>query len=109
VQLTLTLKLEGNKVTGSYESSHLGSGAISNGSWTVNPRLASISRDGCAIGCSRSAVSDCEGENRYHLISTAALCRRAPAEEDLACPDRWSLLLTAHSTGCRKSPESVRA
>ena len=36
MQLTLTLKLEGNKVTGSYESSHLGSGAISNGSWTDN-------------------------------------------------------------------------
>jgi len=36
VQLTLTLKLEGNKVTGSSESSHLGSGAISNGSWTNN-------------------------------------------------------------------------
>ena len=33
VQLTLTLKLEGNKVTGSFESSHLGSGAINNGSW----------------------------------------------------------------------------
>jgi len=30
VQLTLTLKLEGNKVTGSFESSHLGSGAINN-------------------------------------------------------------------------------
>jgi hypothetical protein len=36
VQLTLTLKLEGNKVTGSSESSHLGSGAISNGSWANN-------------------------------------------------------------------------
>src|SRR4030095_2140317 len=32
VQLTLTLKLEGSKVTGSFESSHLGSGAINNGS-----------------------------------------------------------------------------
>jgi len=36
VQLTLTLKLEGNKVTGSSESSHLGSGAIDNGSWVNN-------------------------------------------------------------------------
>jgi hypothetical protein len=35
-QLTLTLKLEGNKVTGSFESSHLGSGAINNGSWANN-------------------------------------------------------------------------
>ena len=35
-QLTLTLKLEGNKVTGSFESSHLGSGAINNGSWENN-------------------------------------------------------------------------
>ena len=35
-QLTLTLKLEGNKVTGSYESSHLGSGAIKGGSWVNN-------------------------------------------------------------------------
>ena len=35
-QLTLTLKLEGNKVTGSFESSHLGSGAINNGSWVNN-------------------------------------------------------------------------
>jgi hypothetical protein len=36
VQLTLTLKLEGAKVTGSSESSHLGSSAISNGSWANN-------------------------------------------------------------------------
>jgi hypothetical protein len=36
VQLTLTLKLEGNKVTGSFESSHLGSGAIKGGSWVNN-------------------------------------------------------------------------
>jgi hypothetical protein len=36
VQVTLTLKLEGNKVTGSFESSHLGSGAIKNGSWANN-------------------------------------------------------------------------
>ena len=35
-QLTLTLKLEGNKVTGSFESSHLGSGEINNGSWANN-------------------------------------------------------------------------
>jgi hypothetical protein len=35
-QLILTLKLEGNKVTGSFESSHLGSGAINNGSWVNN-------------------------------------------------------------------------
>ena len=35
-QLTLALKLEGNKVTGSFESSHLGSGAINNGSWENN-------------------------------------------------------------------------
>jgi hypothetical protein len=31
-QMTLTLKLEGNKVTDSFESSHLGSGAIKDGS-----------------------------------------------------------------------------
>jgi hypothetical protein len=37
-QMTLTLKLEGNKVTGSFESSHLGSGAIKDGSW-VNDKL----------------------------------------------------------------------
>jgi hypothetical protein len=36
VQLTLTLKLEDNTVTGSFESSHLGSGAINNGSWANN-------------------------------------------------------------------------
>jgi hypothetical protein len=36
VQVTLTLKLEGNKVTGNFESSHLGSGAIKNGSWANN-------------------------------------------------------------------------
>jgi hypothetical protein len=35
-QLTLTLKLEGDKVTGSFESTHLGSGAIKNGSWATN-------------------------------------------------------------------------
>jgi hypothetical protein len=35
-QLTLKLKLEGNNVTGSFESSHLGSGAIQNGSWANN-------------------------------------------------------------------------
>lgn len=35
-QLTLTLKLEGNKVTGSFESSHLGSGAVKDGSWVNN-------------------------------------------------------------------------
>jgi hypothetical protein len=35
-QLTLTLNLEGNKVTGSFESSHLGSGTINNGSWENN-------------------------------------------------------------------------
>jgi hypothetical protein len=35
-QLTLMLKLEGNKVTGSFESSHLGSGAVNNGSWVNN-------------------------------------------------------------------------
>jgi len=36
LQLTLTLKLEANKVTGSFESSHLGSGTINNGSWANN-------------------------------------------------------------------------
>jgi hypothetical protein len=36
VQLTLALKREGDKVTGSFESSHLGSGAIKNGSWVNN-------------------------------------------------------------------------
>ena len=36
VQLTLTLKLERNKVTGDFESSHLGNGAINNGSWENN-------------------------------------------------------------------------
>ena len=42
VQLTLTLKLEDNKVTGSFESSHLGSGAINNGSWTNNKLTISM-------------------------------------------------------------------
>jgi hypothetical protein len=41
-QLTLTLKLEGNKVTGSFESSHLGSGAIKNGSWAKNKLTISM-------------------------------------------------------------------
>ena len=36
VQMTLKLKLEDNKVMGSFESSHLGSGAINNGSWANN-------------------------------------------------------------------------
>jgi len=35
-QITLKLKLEGAKVTGSSESSHLGDGAISDGSWASN-------------------------------------------------------------------------
>jgi hypothetical protein len=35
-QLTLKLKLAGNNVTGSFESSHLGSGAIQKGSWANN-------------------------------------------------------------------------
>ena len=35
-QLTLTLKLEGAKITGNFESSHLGNGAINNGSWVNN-------------------------------------------------------------------------
>jgi hypothetical protein len=35
-QLTLTLKLEGTKITGNFESSHLGNGAINNGSWVNN-------------------------------------------------------------------------
>ncbi|HZF39155.1 MAG TPA: sialidase family protein [Blastocatellia bacterium] len=35
-QITLKLKLEGAKVTGTSESSHLGDGAISNGSWANN-------------------------------------------------------------------------
>jgi len=34
--LTLKLKLEGTKVTGSYESDHVGSGKISKGSWAAN-------------------------------------------------------------------------
>jgi hypothetical protein len=41
-QLTLTLKLEGNKVTGSFESSHLGSGAVNNGSWANNKLTISM-------------------------------------------------------------------
>jgi hypothetical protein len=41
-QMTLTLKLEGNKVTGSFESSHLGSGAINNGSWVNNKLTISV-------------------------------------------------------------------
>jgi hypothetical protein len=41
-RLTLTLKLEGNKVTGSFESSHLGSGAIKNGSWAKNKLTISM-------------------------------------------------------------------
>ncbi len=36
LQLTLKLKLEGDKVTGTSESSHLGNAAISNGSWANN-------------------------------------------------------------------------
>jgi hypothetical protein len=35
-QLTLKLKLAGNNVTGSFESSHLGNGAIQKGSWANN-------------------------------------------------------------------------
>src|SRR5262245_31503996 len=41
-QMTLTLKLEDNKVTGSFESSHLGSGAINNGSWVNNKLTISM-------------------------------------------------------------------
>jgi hypothetical protein len=41
-QLTLKLKLEGNKVTGSFESSHLGSGAIQNGSWANHKLTLSV-------------------------------------------------------------------
>ncbi len=36
LQLTLKLKLEGDKVTGTSESSHLGNGTISDGSWGNN-------------------------------------------------------------------------
>src|SRR5262245_51634103 len=36
LQLALTLKLEGSKVTGSFESSHLGNGTITDGSWANN-------------------------------------------------------------------------
>jgi hypothetical protein len=35
-QITLKLKLEGERVTGTSESSHLGNGTISNGSWANN-------------------------------------------------------------------------
>jgi hypothetical protein len=42
VQLTLTLKLEGAKVTGSFESSHLGNGAINDGSWVNNKLTISM-------------------------------------------------------------------
>ena len=34
--LKLRLKLEGNKVTGTYESEHVGGGNISHGEWTAN-------------------------------------------------------------------------
>jgi len=34
--LTMKLKLEGDKVTGSYESDHVGSGKISKGIWAAN-------------------------------------------------------------------------
>lgn len=34
--LTMKLKLEGDKVTGSYESDHVGSGKISKGTWAAN-------------------------------------------------------------------------
>ena len=36
VSITLKLKLEGAKVTGTSESSHLGNGSVSNGSWANN-------------------------------------------------------------------------
>jgi cellulase/cellobiase CelA1 len=36
VPITFKLKLEDDKVTGAYESSHLGNGTISNGSWENN-------------------------------------------------------------------------
>lgn len=36
LQLKLNLKLNGNQVTGTSESSHLGNGTITNGSWTKN-------------------------------------------------------------------------
>jgi hypothetical protein len=42
VQLTFNLKLEGDKVTGSFESSHLGSGAINSGSWANNKLTISM-------------------------------------------------------------------
>lgn len=34
--LTMKLKLEGDKLTGSYESDHVGSGKISKGTWAAN-------------------------------------------------------------------------
>ena len=36
VSMTFKLKLDGGKVTGTCESSHTGSGTISNGTWTGN-------------------------------------------------------------------------
>lgn len=36
VPITFKLKLEGDKVTGAYESSHLGNGTISDSSWVDN-------------------------------------------------------------------------
>ena len=42
LQLTLKLKLEGNKVTGEFESAHLGNGTINNGSWANNKLKFSV-------------------------------------------------------------------
>jgi len=44
VAVTLKLKRDGNKVTGTFESAHLGRGALSNGSFAAN-RL-SLTMDG---------------------------------------------------------------
>lgn len=45
VQMTLTLKLEGDKVMGSFESAHLGSGAIKNGSWASHKLTITFETD----------------------------------------------------------------
>jgi hypothetical protein len=50
VAITLKLKLEGDKVTGISESSHLGDGTISNGSWANNTLKITVETNHAPIG-----------------------------------------------------------
>ena len=48
-QITLRLKLEGENVMGTSESSHLGNGTISNGSWANNKLKITVATNHAAL------------------------------------------------------------